>query len=101
MAHIIIESRGKSGDGELESAFQRIRHDENEGDKSKMGLEIIFADKKTNSIGLQIADLTARPIGLHFINPEQSNRAWDSVEPKLLRSPKADVNGWGLTVLPE
>ena len=100
MAHIIIESRGKGGDGELENVFQRIQNDENSVDKTKMGLEIRFADKKTNSTGLQIADLTARPIGLHFIRPEQSNRAWDSLQPKLLRSPKGDVDGWGLTKLP-
>lgn len=100
MAHIVIESRGKGGDGELENAFQRIRHGKNPEDKTKTGLEIRFADKKANSTGLQIADLTARPIGVHFIKPEQSNRAWDSLQPKLLRSPKGDVDGWGLTMLP-
>ena len=101
MTHIVIESRGKGGDSELEIAFQRIQYGKNAEDEAKMGLEIIFADKKTNSIGLQIADLTARPIGLHFISPEQSNRAWNAVEPKLLRSPQGDVNGWGLTILPK
>ena len=101
MTHIVIESRGKRGDSELEIAFQRIQYDKSAGDEAKTGLEIIFADKKTNSTGLQIADLTARPIGLRFINPEQSNRAWNAVEPKLFRSPQGSVNGWGLTILPE
>ena len=101
MAHIIVESRGKSGDSELENAFQRIRHGKNPEDKAKNGLKIRFADKKTNSIGLQIADLTARPIGLNFINPKQSNRVWASLETKLMRSPQGDVEGWGLAILPE
>lgn len=93
MTHIVIESRGKSGDSELDIAFQRVQYGKNAGDEAKTGLEIIFADKKTNSIGLQIADLIARPIGLRFINPEQSNRAWNAVEPKLLRSPQGHING--------
>ena len=99
--HIVIESRGKDGDGELENAFQRIRRGKNPVGNAKTGLEIRFADKKTNSTGLQIADLTARPIGRHCIDPEQPNRAWDAIEPNLLRSPQGDVDGWGLSILPQ
>ncbi len=45
-AHIIIESRGKGGDGELKNAFQRIQRGENSVERTKTGLDIEFADKK-------------------------------------------------------
>ncbi len=99
--HIIIEGRGSKEDRQLTEAFQRIRHGENSSGQTLPGLDIVFADKKANSAGLQIADLTARPIGRHFIDPKQSNRAWKSLESKLLRSPQGDVDGWGLTILPK
>jgi hypothetical protein len=47
------------------------------------GFEIIFADKKTNSIGLQVADLIARPIGLQTLRPDQPNRAYEIIRPKV------------------
>lgn len=97
VAHIVVESRSRSGDGELSSAFQRLRR----SNSTSEGLEILFADKKTNSIGLQIADLTARPIGRHFIDPDQRNRAWIGLAPKLLCSPEGSVDGWGITILPQ
>ena len=99
MAHIIVESRGTKEDRQLGRAFQRVQNAKHSSNKAMPGLAIRFADKKTNSAGLQIADLTGRPIGRHFITPVQSNRAWDAIEPKLLRSPQGDVNGWGLTIL--
>ncbi len=97
--HIIIESRGSKEDRQLEMAFQRVQH----GTKNQAMPEsaVEFADKKTNSAGLQSADLTGRPIGRHFIDPSQPNRARDALESKLLRSPQGDVGGWGLTILPE
>ena len=98
--HVILESRNSRADAELESAFQRIYDEKNSLGAPTQKLRITFADKKTNSTGLQIADLTARPIGRHFISPAQPNRAWDLVGPKLLRSRHGDVDGWGLTILP-
>ena len=99
--HIIIESRGSKEDRQLEMAFQRVQDGTNSLNKAMPEFAIGFADKKTNSPGLQIADLTARPIGRHFIDPKQPNRAWDALESKLLRSPQGNVDGWGLMVLPK
>ena len=62
--------------------------------------EIVFADKKTNSAGLQLADLTARPIGRYVLDRGQPNRAWDIIEPKIRRSPAGAVAGWGLKIFP-
>lgn len=97
--HIVVERRGKREDDELELAFRRIRDGANYVGEMP-SFEIIFADKKTNSAGLQLADLTARPIGRHVLDPAQPNRAWEIIEPKLRRSPTGAVRGWGLKVFP-
>ncbi len=99
--HVIIESRGTKEDRQFESAFRHVRDSNSSLHQAVPGLSIEFADKKTNSVGLQIADLTARPIGRHFIDPEQANRAWDTIEPKILRSQQGGMNDWGLTILPK
>ena len=44
--------------------------------------DIVFADKKTNLAGLQLADLVARPIGLSHVRPGQANQAFAALKPK-------------------
>jgi len=39
-----------------------------------------------NSTGMQIADLTARPLGLKIIRPDQPNKAFETIEKKLYKS---------------
>jgi len=65
-------------------------------------LEIIFADKKTNSSGLQMADLVARPIARVILDlPGQPNRAWPIIEKKLFTPRGASsYSGWGLKIFP-
>lgn len=46
-------------------------------------VKLRFARKQANSTGLQIADLVVRPIVLQVLRPDQPNRAWDAVAPKL------------------
>lgn len=99
MTHIVVERRGRREDDELELAFRRVGDGDNRWG-AMPGFEMIFVDKKANSSGLQIADLTARPIGRHAINPDQPNRAWEIIESKLRRSPAGNVNGWGLKIFP-
>jgi hypothetical protein len=97
--HVIFEGRGKNEDKELELEFRRIM------DRTRMvgmanTLEFLCADKKANSAGLQLADMVARPIGLHWLRPGQANRAWASLEPKIRRSPRGAIDGWGYKVYP-
>jgi len=87
LTHIIIESRGRKEDDELLAAFQKII-EIRESMQSKYPLNLFFADKKTNSIGLQIADLVAYPIGRFLIDPKQENLAFEIVEKKLRSHPK-------------
>ncbi|HRJ97975.1 MAG TPA: DUF3800 domain-containing protein [Fimbriimonadaceae bacterium] len=99
VTHIVLERRGKREDDELELVFRRVCDGANRwGRLDSFGF--VFADKKTNSTGLQLADLTARPIGRHVMDRAQPNRAWDILAPKLRRSPQGEVQGWGLKTFP-
>ena len=97
--HLIVEKRGKREDDQLELAFRRIRDGENYRELAMPGFEIFFADKRSNSAGLQLADLTVRPIGAHVLNRTQPNRAWDIIQTKLY-SRNGRTDGWGLKVFP-
>jgi hypothetical protein len=79
--HVIVECRGQKEDKELELEFRRIC-DVNNRMQKNLPFEVIFADKKENSIGLQLADLVSRPVGIHYLRPEQPNRAFDALKRK-------------------
>jgi len=96
---VVVEKRGKKEDEELELCFRRIRDGANYLNK-KLPYEIVMIDKKANSTGLQIADLTARPIGIKMLRPQQPNRAYDIIAKKLRKSPHGGIKGWGLKVFP-
>lgn len=103
--HIIVESRGKNEDSQLELGFRRICDPAGNYLNKVFPFEIIFASKKTNSSGLQFADLVARPIGRYVINPTQQNRAFEILKNKFYckggRS-NTGVNylGYGLKIYP-
>ncbi|ANH70856.1 DUF3800 domain-containing protein [Mitsuaria sp. 7] len=79
--HVIVECRGKKEDRELELEFRRIC-DGKDGQERQLPFHVVFADKKTNLAGLQLADLVARPVGLNYIRPTQSNQAFDVLKKK-------------------
>lgn len=99
LTHFIFESRGAKEDAELELEFRRVIAPSRATCRG-VPVDLRFADKKTISTGLQLADLVARPIGLHVLRPAQPNRAFDLLEPKLRRGPRGQVAGWGLKVFP-
>lgn len=93
IAHILVESRGAKEDRELELEFRRIcdnkaRWGYKSADFSKKHFELIFVDKRSNSSGLQLADLVARPIALNCLRPEQPNRAFNIIKGKALQIKK-------------
>jgi len=97
--HIVVEKRGKQEDAELELEFRRVC-DGNNYLRKALPFEIIFADKKSNSAGLQMADLIARPVGMKILRPDQFNRAYDIIERKFYRNGRGEFNGWGLKCFP-
>lgn len=87
LTHLIFESRGKREDSGLKTEFQRACSKINAQNESQ-ALEMVFADKKSNSIGLQLADLIARPIGMSVLKPNQKNRAVAIIMKKLIAGSK-------------
>jgi len=86
--HVIFECRGGEEDRELEVEFHRICGDEHKWgyrnqDFTRIELLPRFAKKSVNSSGLQLADLVARPIALKTIRPNQNNRAYEIIGPKI------------------
>lgn len=96
---VVCEARGAKEDAELELEFRRVCDGANRS-KRPYPLRIVIADKKTNSEGLQLADLTARPAGLSVLRPEQPNGAWDVLKAKLFSGQHNCVAGNGMKVFP-
>lgn len=85
--HVLFECRGKEEDAALELAFLRIVDGTSTWGYRKHDFRIMrfdakFIKKSTNSIGLQLADLTARPIALQTMRPDQPNRTYDVIRAK-------------------
>lgn len=99
LTHVVCERRGAAEDSELELAFRRVCDGHNAANV-RFCFEIVMADKRCNSEGLQIADLVARPIGRHVLDPSQPNKAFEIIEKKLALSPRGSPKGWGLKVFP-
>ncbi|WP_394751818.1 DUF3800 domain-containing protein [Crenothrix sp.] len=97
--HVVVEKRGRVEDDELELEFRRVCDGFNYP-QQPLPFELVFADKKSNSTGLQLADLVARPIGLHVLKPEQANRAFTIIDDKFYRNGKGNRNGYGLKCFP-
>lgn len=99
ITYIVVEKRGNREDEELELEFKRI----NSGSNSKyisMNFEMIMAHKQSNSAGLQLADLVARPIGINILKPKQENRAYKIIEKKFYKK-KGDWHlEYGLKIYP-
>lgn len=96
--HIIFECRGKKEDNDLELEFRRVCDGANKC--GVLPFDIIMADKKSNSCGLQLADLIARPIGRYVLAPEQENRAYSIIEKKIYCDKSGKKDGWGLKCFP-
>lgn len=99
ITHIVVEQRGKKEDEDLELEFRRICNSQN-FDGIQMPFEIVMANKMSNSAGLQLADLIARPIGLHVLKPDQENRAYEIIKEKFHKNNSGKVDGVGLKVFP-
>lgn len=100
LTHVVVERRGKVEDAQLKETFERVCAGDN-WNRRKMPFRLVFADKKSNSAGLQLADLIARPAGLAYLRPNQCNRAWEIVREKLYgRTLDQKMDGYGFKVFP-
>jgi len=104
---ISAESRGKKEDGELREEFDRICSGKSALSFnshlpsqifSKMRLD--FYKKEENIVGIQLADLIARPIGIKYLRPNQQNRAYEIICRKFRTSSAGEIEGYGLKIFP-
>lgn len=84
--HIVIESRMANQNKELEQAFFKML-EKKKPLQDLCPVELIFGDKKANSIGLQLADLIAYPIGRYVLKPHEENLAFKAIEQKFHKFP--------------
>lgn len=96
---VIFECRGKKEDKALRGTLNDLLASPDIRGMSET-IRPMWAPKSMNLVGLQFADMTARPIGVHCLRPGQDNRAWDIIKGKLRRSSTGMVNGYGLKVFP-
>jgi len=99
ITHIVVEKRGRKEDTALELEFRRIC-DGNNYDRINFPFEIIMAHKQSNSAGLQLADLIARPIGIKHLRPTKPNRPYDIIETKFYKNGNGRKEGYGLKKFP-
>lgn len=102
--HVIVERRGIKEDKDLELEFRRMCDGANKL-RRPLPFDIVFADKRVNSTGLQLADLVARPVGMSLVRAGQDNRAFDALKRKFYCSGGRQNVGtgfenWGLKIFP-
>ncbi len=95
--HIVVERRGKREDDALELEFRRICDGMNYF-REHLPFEIVMAHKQSNSAGLQLADLIARPIGRYILDKQQENRAFDIIQKKIRSGNSGTIEGYGLKI---
>ncbi len=109
--HVIFEARagkdkeetGRYGreDEILELEFRRIVQGAHRFQLLAMpGFEIQIVSKKTNSTGLQIADMVARPLGLSVLRPKQENRALEIIKKKIWTGENVKLVQPGMRIFP-
>ena len=105
IVQIQCEARGRVEDNKLELAFRRICSPNphlvaSATDFSQISYRIRFLNKISNSTGLQIADMVARPIGIHTLRPKQRNRAFESIKGRFITHANGNYEGRGLRLFP-
>lgn len=104
ITHILIESRDQNSNIKLKHSFNKIKSGEN-WENSKLNFEIEFVSKKSNSTGLQLADLVTEPIRCKYLRPEKDHQNFKSLENKFYckggrNNTGGNFNGYGLKVFP-
>jgi hypothetical protein len=86
---LVAEARGRREDKELELVFLRTVNDGTSYVPSErfraVKFKLVFAEKCTNVIGNQMADLICYPVARHVLAPEKPNLPYDVLGPKMYR----------------
>jgi hypothetical protein len=96
---VIVESRGKKEDRDLELAFRRTCDGDNFW-RMRLPFAIRFSHKLCNSTGMQLADLVARPIGQEVLNPGSQARIYAAIKSKFGGNAWGKISGRGPIIFP-
>lgn len=91
---VVVACRDKKEYAELALERRRICDGEDTGNPHLL-FNVIFAEKKTNLTGLQLANLVARPIWLYDIRAKQANQAFGLPKNKFFCAAGLDHVGQG------
>ena len=92
--HLVAEGRSSRQDREMEKRFELVRMGKHQLSlRSLPDVSLTFAEKATNSTGMQVADWAARPIARHALDPSETNPIWDRIA--------GLVDGTGRAFLPD
>ena len=102
---VVAESRGEREDAKVAAEFIRLHLEGTQfvSDsyfRYQLRPYIEFQPKRTNSSGLQIADLSARPFAERVLNPASAPARWDVFSRKLYDGGKGAPESYGLKVFP-
>lgn len=78
---VVVESR-RGSDAEMLDAYESYRAAFR---TSEVEFEIQMAEKSLNVIGLQVADLVAKPIARYCLDPANPSQEWPTVSTKVSR----------------
>jgi len=85
--HLVFEARGRKEDNDLKNTLtSRIQGKHRLAPHALDALQWVcqFSTKNSNSTGLQLADLIARPLAQAYRFPQQNNRAYQLIKPKII-----------------
>lgn len=103
---IIIESRGKREDNELNQFFDKIYNYGStyihKNQLKNLNSSVKFLRKSLNINGLQLADLAAYPISRYTIDSSKENKSFELVKKRFHTSDSLGINfiGYGLKIFP-
>lgn len=79
LCRVVVESR-KSSDAQMKAAYEAYK----EAFRSdRVDFELEFAEKSRNVLGLQIADLVAKPIARYCLDSSKPSPEWPTVSKKV------------------
>ena len=78
--HLVAEGRSSRQDTAAEKRFELVRMGKHVlSPRPLPDVRLTFAEKASNSTGLQVADWAARPVARHALDPTETNQIWDRI----------------------
>jgi len=104
-ARVVAEARGPLQDTELQYEYARLliqgtSYIRDGWFRKAFPPGVTFEPKTTNSTGLQLADLAARPVGDKVINKRKNPYMWDEVRLKMCPIVETQNSILGLKIMP-